>query len=194
LGSGHAASEEEEIHACLDENGNIVYQNDSCPEIPEKKAAPSAPVPKRATPTAPSTVRPTQSSWQKVPPRRRALPVPERRIAKQTFPTSLDGAAQADPSFASPGQTWRTFLAAIESGDRSAAVACLTPAALERLGPDAESFPLGELRETVRAFIRIEDEGDTGPFWSIYGVRATQRPKWIFFERTDDGKWKIASI
>jgi len=192
FGTGHAAPEDDEIYVCRDENGNIVIQDDPCPEPPEKKAAPSAPVPAPKS-TVPSNVRRTVTPSKRVP--RTSPPVKRRKIGKQTFPTSLSGAAQpASPRFVSPEQTWRTFLGAIESGDRAGAVACLTPAARERLGPDAESFPLDELRKTLGTFMYIEDEGDLGPFWSIYGVRAGQRPKWIFFEEIDDGQWKIAGI
>jgi hypothetical protein len=118
-----------------------------------------------------------------------------RTIGKQTFPTRLGGGSRTvTPSFISPEQTWRTFLAAIETGDRAAAADCLTPAALEKLGRDAESFPLEELRSMVDTITHIEDEGNLGPFWSISAARESRRPKWIFFERTADGEWKIAGI
>ena len=152
-----------------------------------------SPTPSRST-TSP-TARRTQSTWIRVPPAQAAPPLPRRRLGKQTFPTKLGGAAQpAKASFVSPERTWRTFLAAIESGNRTGAVACLTPEALETLDTDVESFPLEELRTMVGTFTRIEDEGDLGPFWSIYGVRVKQRPKWIFFEQTESGDWKIAGI
>jgi hypothetical protein len=139
--------------------------------------------------------RSTQSTWIRVPPAQDAPSVPRRGLGKQTFPTKLGGASQpAKPSFVSPERTWRTFLAAIEGGDRTGAVACLTPGALETLDTDAESFPLEQLRAMVGTFTRIENEGDLGPFWSIYGVRVKQRPKWIFFEQTETGEWKIAGI
>jgi hypothetical protein len=98
------------------------------------------------------------------------------------------------PSFTSPELTWRTFVAAVEGDDHAGAGACLTPAALEQLGPDADSIPLADLRSMLGRFTRIENGGDLGSFWSIYGVRANQRPKWIFFEQTDTGEWKIAGI
>jgi hypothetical protein len=116
-------------------------------------------------------------------------------FARQTFPTTLDSVLRAKaPSFDSPADTWRVFLGGIEAGDREAVSACLTPSALDRLGADGEPVPLSELQEIVSSFVRIEDEGYLGPFWSIYGVRAKQRPKWIFFEKTDRGEWKISGI
>jgi len=211
FGPGLAATEEDKIHACPDENGNVVFQTEPCRKIPENKVPPSEPVPtpKKApapprteppvpTPTKPPAlppVRQTRTSWQKVRPAQGAPPIPRPKFGEQTFPTSLAGSAPAaGPSFVSPEQTWRTFLAAIETGDRTGAIACLTPEAFEKLGPDAESLPLEELRQMVSSFTRIESEGDLGPYWSIYGVGASQRPKWILFEETDAGEWKIAGI
>ena len=37
-------------------------------------------------------------------------------------------------------------------------------------------------------------QGDLGPFWSIRALRAGMRPKWIFFERTGSGEWKIGAF
>lgn len=112
-----------------------------------------------------------------------------------SFPTRLDPAGSIkSPSFVSPEQTWRSFLAAIEAGDRGAAAACLTPTALENLGSDLETFPVDEMRRMVGTFTRIESDGDLGPFWSIHGVREGERPKWLFFEETVGGEWKIAGI
>jgi hypothetical protein len=120
---------------------------------------------------------------------------PRSKIGKQSFPVSLAGVpGQASPSFASPETTWRTFVAAIEGGDRTAAGACLTPEALDRIGPDVESIPLEDLRSMLSMFTRIENGGDLGPFWSIYGIRSNRRPKWIFFEQTATGEWKISGI
>lgn len=95
---------------------------------------------------------------------------------------------------ASPEKTWRTFVAAIESGDGAAAAACLTSSALAGLGADVEPLRLDELRATVGAFTRIQVDGEIGPFWSIHARRPHRPPKWIFFERTARGEWKIAAI
>jgi len=46
----------------------------------------------------------------------------------------------------------------------------------------------------LNTFTRIDDGGDIGPFWTIQGVREKQRPKWILFEETPTGEWKIAGI
>ena len=51
-----------------------------------------------------------------------------------------------------------------------------------------------ELRQTVSSFTGYVTEGDLGPFWSIRALRAGVRPKWIFFERTGSGAWKIGAI
>ena len=195
-----ASRADDKIHACKDANGNVIYQDDPCTGNPGRNvAAPSGAGPVRTKPMMSTTEHRTNIPVKRVPPAGRAHPPQERGIVEQTgadqFPTNLDGAAHPpNVRFASPEQTWQAFLAAIRIGDRAAALACFTPSALTQFGPHAESFPLEELRETVSTFTRIEVEGDVGPFWSIRALRPHRRPKWIFFERTDRGEWKIAAI
>ncbi len=117
-----------------------------------------------------------------------------RNLARQTFPTRPDGTTLDYPSFATPEQTWRTFLAATESNDHRAAAACLTPKALAGLAPAPTALPLDDLQEMLGTFTRIENEGEVGPFWAIQGVRPDRRPKWILFEETKAGEWKIAGL
>ena len=218
-GSGLAASKKDEVYSCRDVDGNIILQTDPCPKPIDTETRPGPPAPVRpsipapqqpaARPsvppvsrapvrfgtTAPPPPRRSTSGWTVIPRSRSTPPAPRRALGKQSFPTSLAGVPRpTSPSFASPELTWRTFVAAIEGGDRTAAGACLTPAALEKLGPDVESIPLEDLRTMLSLFTRNENGGDHDPFWSIYGVRANQRPKWIFFEQTASGEWKIAGI
>ena len=80
------------------------------------------------------------------------------------------------------------------AGDRALVLACLTSSALAGLGPKVETIPMEKLREMVSSFTRYVAEGDLGPFWSIRAQRVGLRPKWIFFERTGTGEWKIAAI
>jgi hypothetical protein len=98
------------------------------------------------------------------------------------------------PGFTTPERTWKTLLAATRNNDRAAAAACFTPAALAGLAADPDSLPLEGLQRMLAGFTRIESEGRLGPFWSIYGLRAGQRPKWILFEQTKSGEWKIAGM
>jgi hypothetical protein len=196
------ASDEELIYSCDDGDGTIVIQTDPCPEPRAKVPAPPPPEkkpavaqPARAKPKPVPTVRTATTRWTLVPPSESLAPRPVRRLGKQRFQVSLSGeTASATPSFVTPARTWQTFLFAIEQGDRAAAVTCLTPSALDALLPGAGSFPLDELRTMVAGFSRIENVGDLGPYWSIYGVRRRQRPKWIFFEETKPGEWKISGI
>jgi len=196
--AGVAASEDDRVHLCEDEKGNVVLQQGPCaapaPDAAVPKPAPIA-VASRPESKPPPVVLQLKTRWIVVPPapqKRSGLP---RRIGKQTFPTSLHGQAPpAEPSFATPERTWQAFLAAIERGDRTGDVACFTPAAIKRLGVDAGSFPLEDYREMLSGFTSIENSGDAGPFWSIHGIGVSQRPKWIFFEETDAGEWKISGI
>lgn len=210
------AGEEDEIHFCEDADGNIVLQTDPCPEpvVPETVAPPAKPPPPAPRPTtarqssppvvrvpapvatvAMPKVRRSTSGWTLIPRTPSASRTPRSVSKRQSFPTSLVGAThRATPNFVSPESTWRTFVTAVEGDDPAGVGACLTPAALEQLGPDAGSIRLEDLRSMLGKFTRIENGGDLGPLWSIYGIRANQRPKWIFFEQTASGEWKIAGI
>jgi hypothetical protein len=103
-------------------------------------------------------------------------------------------AGRLDPRWATPEATLRTFIGAIDAGDRELAVSCLTSYALGDLGPDPGELPLDELKVTVAAFTGYVNEGDLGPYWSIRALRKGMKPKWIFFERTGAGEWKIGGI
>jgi len=215
-GHGLAAPEKDKVYFCQNADGSIVLQTDPCPEPIDTEEVPEPPAPRRPAErlpsppspspppprtsvqveaTAPPPVRRSTSGWILVPRSSSTRTIPGSTLGKQSFPTRLGpGSTPSDPSFASPELTWRTFVAAIETGDRIAAGSCLTPAALERLGSDVGSIPLGDLRSMLETFTRIESGGDLGPFWSILGVRSNQRPKWIFFEQVAPGEWKIAGI
>jgi hypothetical protein len=215
VGSVPASSDDGEIFTCYDENGVPSFQDDPCPapvppaatppveavpaesvRTPPAAAAkpPARTVPKARTPAPPRALArppaaPTRPApeWMLVPRAETMPPIGTRDLGTQTFPTRLDG-VPATASFASPERTWRSFLAAIESDDRERATACLMPAAREAL------VPLEDLRLLLESFDRIDDGGDLGPYWSIHGVRDKQRPKWILFEETSTGEWKIAGI
>jgi len=55
-------------------------------------------------------------------------------------------------------------------------------------------LPLENLRAVLDSLTRIENGGDLGPLWSIRGVRASRQPKWIFFEKSPTGEWKLTGI
>lgn len=194
-----AAPADDEFHECRDANGNVIYQDDPCtdprakptgardpdvsPPPPRDSPPPAKPAPAAAGHRRNST---TQARTASVPPIREPRVPPRRKPERFVGPV--------DPRFVSPAETWQTFVNAMRNGDRSTALACLTSTALEEFGPHIESLTPEKLRETVLAFARIEIEGDVGPFWSIRVLRANERPKWIFLERTDKGEWKIAAI
>jgi len=163
---GGAVPEEGKIHECTDAKGRVVYQDAPCFEtMPVAPKHQPPPKPPRAGPPA------------------RPLPqeVPHPR-------------GPVDARWATPEKTLKTFVGAVTAGDRTLVLACLTSSALDDLGPDVESLPLEQLRETVSSFTGYVTEGDLGPFWSIRAKRGGLRPKWIFFERTGTGEWKIAAI
>jgi hypothetical protein len=170
--------EEPKIHECRDAAGNVMYQDDPCPETPRPEVAAPAP-----------TKPPAATAERRAPARVAPVPTASRALRQREWSVAATGGR-----FASPEDTWRAFVSAIGSGDRAAAAACLTPSALRGLGADAGPFPLEALRATVSAFTRIEVDGEVGPFWSIRASRPNARPLWIFFERDERGEWKIAAI
>jgi hypothetical protein len=119
----------------------------------------------------------------------RAAPPPRPRPPEPAPPSG-----PVDARWATPEKTLKTFVGAVKDGDRALVLSCLTSSALADLGPDLEALPLEKLRETVRSFTGYVAEGDLGPFWSIRALRKGMRPKWIFFERTGTGEWKIVGI
>ena len=176
-----APAEEGKIYECADAKSQVVYQDEPClepaPVAPKHQAAPKpapAPKPRRTgPPAAPPPAAP------------RARPHPQK-------PPPFRG--PVDARWATPEKTLKTFVGAVTAGDRALVLACLTSSALADLGPEVEAIPLEKLRETVSSFTGYVAEGDLGPFWSIRAKRAGLRPKWIFFERTGAGEWKIAAI
>ena len=121
-------------------------------------------------------------------PKRQASPKPPR----PTEPRPSRG--PVDARWSTPEKALKTFVGAVTAGDRPLIWASLTSSALADLGPDADAIPLENLQELVGSFTGYVTEGDLGPVWSIRAKRAGQRPKWIFFERTRIGEWKIAAI
>lgn len=172
------APSEEAIHACPDGRGGIVYQGDPCPDRPPaRRAVPRPPAPTRAAPTRPMASH--------VP---RPLPAPAAAPARRFVPY------RGDPRWATPASTWRTFAAAMRGGDRDVAIACLTPAARADVGARIRAMGPDQMRGVVADGGRIHEEGDLGPYWSIRILRAGVRPKWVLFERTPTGAFKIAAL
>jgi hypothetical protein len=168
------------IHACRDAAGNVVYQDDPCVE-----PRPAPPVPVK--PAAKRTAAPQKVS-RAVVPAPRATPAPQARWVPSA---PLRSPAPTDGSIV---RTWEAFVAAVNSGDRAAALACLTPAAAKDLSSGREQFPTRSVRDAVSGQARVVDEGEVGPYWSLRLVRADLRPKWVFFERIESGAWKIAAL
>ena len=212
-------AEEDQIHVCLDRNGEVVYQSYPCderPERPERPAKPTAPdeakraaAPKHAAaPTAPERATVPRGGPARTE-ARRAPAQPKAGVAQRRSPSwqlvgrpSADrpsstanlAKAEVDPRFASPERTWQTFSAAMRGADRSGARACLTSNALRDLGPLIDTSAPERLTELVGQPARVHVEGDVGPFWSLRISRGRERPKWVFLVRTEGGEWKIAEI
>jgi len=208
-----------EIYECKDPRGNVVYQDDPCTQESTRRVAPrrggttSARSPGDDTPVGTKPL--TEAGCDPAPKgsgersaealarcqerRRRAVSRVEgsaayrATIADTNAPPAVETPPR-DPRLLSPERTWQTYLAAMRKGDRALALACLTSSALTKSGPDIESLPLEKLREIVEVYTGLEMKGDVGPFRAARASRTNGRLKWIFFERTGDGAWKIAAI
>lgn len=206
-----AADPPPKIYACKDANGEIVYQDDECgPPVVRKAPAVRAPAPTPEPALAPSPARvparvpspkPAPAPARTDAPRRVpvAAPAPVWVLAppaprSRTLDLRSSGTPAPNARWASPESTLQTFIAAVRNGDRALIRSCLTSSALAEVGPNLESVPLETLRETVSSFTGYVAEGDLGPYWSIRALRQGTRPKWIFFERTGSGEWKIGAI
>ena len=170
-----APAEEGKIYECTDAKGQVVYQDEPCLEAAPSLAKP--PLAPKANPKAKPAALP------------RAAPPPRPRPPEPTPPSG-----PVDARWSTPEKTLKTFVGAVKDGNRDLVLSCLTSSALVELGPDVDALPLEKLRETVGSFTGYVAEGDLGPFWSIRALRKGMRPKWIFFERTSTGEWKIVGI
>ncbi len=166
----------EKIFTCTAEDGSVSFQQEPC-EVPKPaKKVQAKPEPKAAP--------------KKVQAGPKAKPVTyvlrESVAPSPTIPPPLKNVPW-EP-------TWKAFTDAMSQGDGQAALRCLTARALRELGPRIQSSTPEALKEIVGPVDRVVVEGDVGPYWSIRLLRAGARPKWVFFERTARGEWKIAAI
>ena len=191
------------IYECTDADGQTVYQDDPCVDVAPPVAKPTK-TPKPAnTPKPKKTPQPQATSKPAKATKPPAMTKPEpASIPWVARPTKLPArrfdvppaSGPIDARMATPEETLRTFVSAVRAGDGTLVVSCLTSEALAGLGPEPEELPLEQLKETVKSFTGFVPEGDLGPYWSIRALRAGTRPKWILFERTGSGEWKIGWI
>lgn len=183
------------IYECTAADGQVVYQDEPCivaapapPVAKPQKSSKSTKTTKPTKVTKPPVRVITKPSPATIPWVARPSQLPTRRF--DVPPAS----GPVDPRWATPEKTLQTFVGAVKSGDGTLVVSCLTSEALAQLGPDPAELPLEQLQVTVNSFTGFVPEGDVGPFWSIRALRAGMRPKWILFERTGSGEWKIGWI
>ena len=182
----------EGIHGCPDASGSLVYQDGPCDEpAPDKASKKIAPVQKQPGASKPAAAsKPVAKSAS----RRVTKPAPPPPLAQPIRRVIDSSTFTSDPRWGSPERTLKTFIAAMKDGDRATARSCLTASAQTDFGPRVDSLPRESLRSTVAGYTSFVLEGEVGPFWSIRALRTNARPKWIFFERTKDGTWKISAI
>jgi hypothetical protein len=195
------------IYQCPDADGNIVFQDDPCAVVkPAPKVKPTEKPPQKpaSQPAKKPAAKPAKAAAKPAPvagpsqapakPKTEPVVVKTSAPARPSLKLPPGPAGKLDPRWATPEATLRTFIGAIDAGDRELAVSCLTSYALGDLGPDPAALPLDDLKATVGAFTGYVNEGDLGPYWSIRALRQGMRPRWIFFERNGAGEWKIGVI
>lgn len=203
-----AADDPPEIHECRGATGEVVYQSDPCEDPvarPGRPRVPGGPAAATAAPIAPGTLGAGVSS-ARTPSFPAKDPSPGGAPASRA-PASvpLGGAdrrpgsirvvaASADPRWSSPERTWQTFVAAMNDGDRPRVLECLTSSARSGFGEEIASLPPEKLRATVAVYTRLVIAGDAGPFRTARASRTTGGAKWVFFEQTPAGDWKIAAF
>jgi len=174
-------NDEPKIYNCTDATGALLFQDEPC-EVTKARPAPKA-VP---APAVAPKARPASRAIASVP---ASHPPTMYRFAPGSEKPPVPKLTNVpwEP-------TWRAFVDALSQGDRPAALRCLTSQALTDLGPRIQAADAEALKGMVAPFDRVVVEGDVGPYWSIRVLRAGARPKWVFFERTPRGEWKIAAI
>jgi hypothetical protein len=177
-----AAAEEEEydpneLFTCTAADGTVSLQQEPC-EAAKPAPKKNVPAPKPSAKKAPAPVLPKAKSVTYV-------------LRESGAPST----SVAPPLKNVPWEpTWKAFVEAMHGGDGAGALRCLTSRALKELGPRIESSTPEALKGMIEPYDRVVVEGDVGPYWSIRVLRAGARPKWVFFERTARGEWKIAAI
>src|SRR5262245_5497980 len=128
--------EPEQIHECKDASGNVIFQHDPCPKKRRASAPKDAdepappPKPEKKKPVMRSLKQPEASVSRPLPATeptvqyRRPIVLP--KLEPPPPVRRRDPSSPVDPRYSSPERTWKTFLAALHSGDRRAAADCLT--------------------------------------------------------------------
>lgn len=100
----------------------------------------------------------------------------------------------ADPRLATPRGTWQTFVAALQAGDLNGALATMNDTTRERQRRRFEEQSAQALRDTGNAFAGLEFKSPLGPFQVAVASRRGGGTVTVFFERSWNGDWRIASI
>jgi hypothetical protein len=99
-----------------------------------------------------------------------------------------------DPRLGTPDGTWRTFVAALQAGDLTAALAVMTDTAREQQRGRFEKQSAQVLRETGNGFVRFELKAPLGPYRVGVATRNDGQTVTVFFEQSWNGDWRIATI
>jgi len=99
-----------------------------------------------------------------------------------------------DPRFSTPESTWQSWVKALRSGDRRAALACLSPEARRAFGHVLMSLPAKSLKAQADRVARVSFSAEPyGEFREAFIMSADGAASVVMFQKIN-GNWKITSL
>ena len=102
--------------------------------------------------------------------------------------------ATPDRRLRTPESTWKTFVSALNAGDRKTALLCLREPALERHRAVLDTISADGMRTLARTLVAIEMSAPIGSMPTARVRRANGTAFSVFFFQEPNGDWKIATL
>ncbi len=102
--------------------------------------------------------------------------------------------AAPDRRFRTPESAWKTFVSALETGDRRTVILCLRDPALEQHRAVFDTLSTGGMRSLALSFGAIEMSAPVGSMPAAQVRRADGTAHTVFFLQEPNGDWKIAAL
>ena len=127
----------------------------------------------------------------------RAKPHPAVEAARRILASrGVPAPAAADSRFSTPEGTWSAFIGALRAGDRSAALACMTPELRERFRGPLQSLDAARLRAMAGEFSPLELGQPMGIFQEAFVTRdrgGQKQAAMVYFLR-QGREWRISEM
>ena len=102
--------------------------------------------------------------------------------------------AEPDRRLSTPESTWKTFMSALEAGDRSTVMLCLRDPALEQHRAVLDTISAGGMRSLALSLGAIEMSAPVGSMPAARVHRADGTTHTVYFLQEPNGDWKIAAL